>query len=371
MIANWKTLSTTDIQLYKPECTGSGRYILRSEYKNDDCFIQVPLSTIYKCEPTKKLSIGFPNVVDVTDKLQFITKMEEIDTWFHKQLLSIWATQRPNRVTQKKTKKKPTPSDIRWFPFIRWNPAMTNAYCSLSIQQEKIRDEHGKIVIRPYLEVFDRRKERLSIEAVEPYSYAYHIIHIDHIWIYRNGESESAYTAGVQWSVIQTRVYPSIFRMNECFIQEDTRDFPDSVDSLSKTSNANTAIQPTVSKEEHPTYGKYAKMKRMGIPDVAIEHKLKQDGYTLDEFLRWYSSNDTTTYTKKPSPVLPMSPLSVLSGLSSVGGLLSAIKGGNFALKKVSEDTSLSRVIPIQLKDKFTPPSKDELLQVIAKLRKS
>jgi hypothetical protein len=303
-------------------------------------------------------------VVDVPDKLQFVKKMEELDSWFQQQLVSIWTTQKSSRVTQKKTRKKTLPPDIKWFPFIRWNPAKTNAYCSLSVQQEKTRDEQGKIVIRPYLEVFDRRKERLSIETVEPYSYAYHIIHIDHIWIYRNGETDTSFTAGVQWSVIQTRIYPSIFRMNECFIQEDTRDFPNSID-LPKTPSSVRIEPPALSKEEHPTYGKYAKMKRMGIPDVAIEHKLKQDGYTMDEFMKWYSSTSSSAVTANTNKV------PILGGMPAIGGLLSAIRGGNFALKKVSEDTSnMTRIIPVQLKDKFTPPSKDELLQVIGKLRK-
>ena len=79
MITNWKHIAPEDIQLYKPECTGPKRYILRSEYKNDECFIQVPLSMIYRCDIHTKLSIGFPNVCDVPDKLEFVKKMEKID----------------------------------------------------------------------------------------------------------------------------------------------------------------------------------------------------------------------------------------------------------------------------------------------------
>lgn len=395
MITNWKHLTTAEFQLYKPECTGANRYTLRCEYKNDECFIQVPLSTVYRCDSTKKISIGFPNVVDVPDKHRFVKKMEEIDNWFHTQFQAIWKTHLEPTATAtattsappvKKTRKKEVPISIQWFPFIRWNPTRTSAYCSFTIQQEKTRNDQGKIVVRPYLEIFDRRRERLPMEAIEPYSYAYHIIHADHIWVSGDATTRS-YSAGIQWSVIQTRLYPSIFRMNDCFIREDRRDFPDTMDGASASHTPvapplpPSVAPPALSKEEHPVYGKYAKMKRMGIPDGAIEQKIIQDrqclqddgqaGMTLTEFQRWYNGSVSSS-----SPSIPN--VSSRSGagnpMSVMAGLLSAIRGGNVALKKVSDESRIPRnvdsIIPVQLKDKFTPPSANDLLQIISKLRK-
>jgi hypothetical protein len=124
-------------------------------------------------------------------------------------------------------------------------------------------------------------------------------------------------------------------------IREDTTDFPDTVDH-----------KPTLTlpqkKEDHPVFGRYFKMQRMGIPEGAIEHKLRQDGLTIEEFRVFM--NDGTVPSTKPK----------------MNALFASINSGGFSLKKAEK----KEIIPIQVKDKFTPPSKDELQNLISKLKK-
>jgi hypothetical protein len=330
MIIPWNDLDIAKIQLHHPECHGIQRFKMRCEYNNVDCFIQVPLSTIYKCD--KKMSVGFPYFAEQKDKASYIRKMEEIDKWMSGQFTDLWKTINPST---KKRKKTP----IQWTPMIRKN--QHTAYMSFSIQMERIRNQQGKIIVKPIIDVYDRQKKRLGgIEAIEVFSYAYHIIHMDSIWISLD-EENGRWNAGLQWSVVQTRMYPSVFRISECMIREDTTDFPDTVDH-----------KPTLTlpqkKEDHPVFGRYFKMQRMGIPEGAIEHKLRQDGLTIEEFRVFM--NDGTVPSTKPK----------------MNALFASINSGGFSLKKAEK----KEIIPIQVKDKFTPPSKDELQNLISKLKK-
>jgi hypothetical protein len=306
--------------------------------------------------------------------------MEKIDRELQRRTQHIWNELHPppkvipvkKKVLKKTTDVTETAStlhdpSIKWMSFIRWNPAHKTAYCSLTVQQEKTRNDQGKIVTRPYLEVFDRRRQRLTIDVVEPYSYAYHIIHMDHIWILTDDDARTNVSAGVQWSVIQMRIYPSIFRMNDCFIEEDGRDFPQSRDC--KDDGIASTIA-NVNKEDHPTFGKYVKMKRIGIPDVAIRLKIVQDGLNPDEFDKWFCMSASSMTMSSIQSAPPSKPLMQVSMTS----ILSAIRGGGISLKKVSDEdreTSKRRPYGIDaLKDKFAPPSQDELLKVIARLRR-
>jgi hypothetical protein len=328
-------------------------------------------------------------VGDVPDKLEFVKKMEEIDKELQRRTQHIWNELHPPPKVipvKKKVRKKatdvaetastlPDPS-IRWMPFIRWNPTHKTAYCSLTVQQEKTRNDQGKIVTRPYIEVFDRRRQRLTIDVIEPYSYAYHIIHMDHIWILTDSDdiARTNVSAGVQWSVIQMRIYPSIFRMNDCFIEEDRRDFPQSCDHHRHNDDDRIASAiANVNKEDHPTFGKYVKMKRIGIPDVAIRQKIVQDGLNPDEFDKWFCMSASSSMTMLSIPI-PSAPPSKPPMQVPMANILSAIRGGGISLKKVSgEDRETSKRRPSgidALKDKFAPPSQDELLKVIARLRR-
>ena len=330
MIIPWEELHTSHIQLHHPECHGIQRFHMRCEYDRSDCFIQVPLSTIYQCD--KKMTVGFPYFSEQKDKLAFIKKMEEIDKWIASHFADSWKRVNPST---KKRKKVP----INWSPMVRRN--QHTAYLSFSIQMERIRNQQGKIVVKPILDVYDRAKKRLGgIEAVEIYAYAYHIIHMDSVWISYD-EENSRWNAGMQWSVIQSRLYPSIFRVSECLIREDVGDFPDTKDHI--------VAPPTTTNEEHPVFGKYVKMRRMGIPDGAIQMKLMQDGLTMEAFQSFMGG-------KKED--LPKAP--------PMAALFSAIKSGGFSLKKPEK----KEVVPLVVKDKFTPPSKDELLTVLSKLKK-
>jgi hypothetical protein len=334
----WRELNTSKIHVFHPECNGSGRFNLRCEYDNVDCFIQVPLSTIYQCD--KKISVGFPYLADHRDKLAFVRKMEELDKWLCDQFKSLWKTVNPS-IKRKK-------SIINWFPFVRRSGH--TAYMSFHIQMERVKNSQGKIILRPILDVYDRQKTRIgSVESLEPYTFAYHIIHMDCIWVAFD-TNENRWNAGMQWSVVQSRVYPSVFRIGDsCLIREDVDDFPDTKDNIPLP----PPPLPSISREDDPIFGKYVKMRRMGIPDGAIHMKLTQDGLTMVEFERWLNNKMITAPKSAPTP--PMT------------SVLSAIKNGSFALKKAEE-----RLIPValQIKDKFTPPSKDELMSILAKLKK-
>lgn len=335
MIIPWNELQSAKVQVHHPECNGVDRFYMRCEYDNQDCFIQVPLSTIYQCD--KKMSVGFPYFAEHRDKLRFVKKMEELDKWFCDQFTKLWKTMNPS----KKRKKV----SIRWTPFIRRHHH--TAYMSFSIQMEKTRNVQGKIILTPILDVYDRQKNRIGgVESLETMAYAYHIIHMDYIWVSYDTDA-TCWTAGMQWSVVQTRIYPSIFRLseNECIIREEPNDFPDTTEHIKPISPVNLLS------EEHPIYGKYIKMRRMGIPDGAIEIKLKQEGRTMQDFENW-SKTGLSAPPKNDAP--PMS------------ALFSAIKAGGFSLKKAEK----KEIVPIQIKDKFTPPSKDDLLNILQKLKK-
>jgi hypothetical protein len=132
---------------------------------------------------------------------------------------------------------------------------------------------------------------------------------------------------------------------------------------------------------------KYNKMKQLGIPIKAIEHKMIMEGlkrdcikYWMDfQELRLAPSNSQTKVSGPPLPPPPPPPPSPFqtqnrghSSGSSMPGFLKDIMSNNFVLKKRDDNimTTSSKVNTKLIASKFKPPTLQDILNVRSSLRK-
>jgi hypothetical protein len=342
-----RSINTELIHISQPEYVSKNRIHFEFKYDNKTgIFLQTPLSTIY--EINNSILIGFPNINFNQEVNKFISLINTIDDYILTIQKELW--KRIGKNTR----------DKKFYSSCRWNNNKTNIYMKLNLQKEIFRNTNNEIDNRPYLDVYDQNKKKQSINYIEPFSTGYHIIYIDNIWVSPNTKS-----MGLQWYIIQSKIYKNIIKLDECLIQDDDYDKP----FLQPETHCNCCSKKLQQKsssippEEHPTYGRFIKMKRMGIPIDAIKLKLEQENLSFDEFQNIQNN----------IPKLPPATLSI-SHIPSGRPNISANMLMGITLKKATINTvepAKKEIIPLQLKEKYTPPSADELKNILARLKKT
>jgi hypothetical protein len=331
------------IHISQPEYVSTNRIHFELKYNNKTgILIQTPLSTIY--DINNQMQIGFPNYDYNPDVNKFISLIEQIDNYIISIQKELW------KKIGKNTRDK------KYFTSIKWNHNRSNCYMRLSLQKELTRNKDNIVETRTYLDVYDQNKEKKTINYIEPFSTGYHIIYCNNIWVSLNDKS-----MGLQWYVIQSKIYKNILKFTDCLIQDDEYDQSFIKPEIHCTCCSKKQILST-NPEEHPTLGRFIKMKRMGIPIDAIRLKIEQENLSFIEF-------ESLLNNIPKAPTIPSITQSMPSGRPAISAnMLTGI-----TLKKATVNTNEMKkeIIPLQLKEKYTPPSADEIKTILARLKKT
>ena len=152
--------------------------------------------------------------------------------------------------------------------------------------------------------VYDEHKDMQSLDYIEPGCDVYSILWLKNLWL-KNGK------AGLNYTIIQLKVYKPIIYMNKCLIIEDTDIF---------TQEDNKTITPVNTYEDiDPLYKIYFKMKKMGVPIQAIQMKMKLAGHDPTMLTKSIQSSTHSSGIVSISnhTSTRMSPLDLLQGIKN------------------------------------------------------
>ena len=206
--------------------------------------------------------------------------------------------------------------------------------------------------------IYDDKKNLKNIDYLDYGCDAYSIIWLKNIWL-KNDK------VGLNYTIVQLKVYKPIIQINECLIIEDDDIFKHH--SGNDRNDRNDHNDHTASVSIDPMYEKYFKMKKMGVPIRAIKIKMQLEGY--DPVLLNRGSKETYNYVSNETSSKTSSKTSKKSLLSHVD-LLKGIR--NKKLKKIKNKTNkkdLLQKIGIR-KNQNGIPTLEEILQTRKLLKK-
>ena len=344
--------------------------------------------------PTKIPTIPLPNPPNIS--VQQVKKESEVKTIEIK-------GKKPKLVKKKKTsindcKEEKVESVVESAPesispentfqsSIQFNHTKTKAYMFVTIKPD-------------ILSVFNMNREKKSIDYIQSQSSGYCILYLHSLW---NHDMKW----GMNWTCLQTKVYLPYPILDEYMIIDPDEDYPKnhyreqkykpvsseipnvlSIHSSSaETSMTNSNVSGIID-ENHPIYGKFIKMKRVGLPDPVINIKCQQEG------LNWNSIQEMMKGEKKPEdnhnvgitlapppPSMGFPPNPFASAINGAGRgrpMFSADMFANAKLKKVDTDEveRQNKLAKSEKADKlkelnkgFQPPSVDDIQNMLSRLR--
>ena len=351
-VTDWKELDNDMFLICSPEQISDKGHLFEINYNKKDLIIQTPRICLYS-KPKEftynnrkyyQLNICFYNYKFNNEIKEFINKIELLETKIKEKSAILWK----NLGYSNKNKT--------FVSSIGYNKDKSKAYLNLSIQMDNTKNES-------LCTVFDKFKNTQNLDYLIENSTGYCIILLRNIW--RKGLK-----MGLNWVLLQIKVYQPITALKECLIDDPDENNPNNHYEIARFNTSSVPKPPiniplppimpilTVNKEEHPIYGKYVKMKRMGIPDGAITSKCLMDNINYNDFLNFF--NDTpSSSSSAPKPAFSLSNISA--------GLLQSVK-----LKKASENDAANKKIKINIDNPsgFKPPTSDDLMKIINKLKK-
>lgn len=259
-----KSFDVSNITFKKPERVGKNSFMCKLHYEKQKRIIfQTPkLHVPYVPTVYRHKNFVFYKLCLEADRLKFdksvqqlFKQIEHIDRFIKSRASMLW-----EKIGYSKRGKKFKNS-------VFYNDEKTRGYLYTSIQVYQRK---------PVLSIFDAYKEPQGYDYLIPESRAYSLIWLDNVWMKSN-------KMGLNWVVLQMKVYLPIYKLDFCFIEE-----PDT-----------TASDAGVALYKHPVYQKYFKMKKMGVPVASIQHKLRMDGLDASIILK----NETDT-VPLPSSVM-------------------------------------------------------------------
>lgn len=279
IVTNYKEISATNLTLYKPIKIKHDLYKLALRYKNVPLVIQTPKVHVFNSPKMNnyggKLTINF-GYSDIEEKKIFGEKIRHIEKFIQSSL---------HRILKQYASKNFSSSKLR--ESLYSNTDKTNLYMNLHIDKKIIS-------------IYDPFKNEQNINYISSNSNLINIIYADSIWV-----KENEY--GIRWCLLQSKVFPSIEKLEECIIEDKYEDEPhkhyyniSAVNTVDNPLPVNTKNDVDTNKENHAVYGKYAKMKRLNIPIERINQKLLMDGLNPDEFRDFMEGKQINTEVKKP-----------------------------------------------------------------------
>ena len=150
---------------------------------------------------------------------------------------------------------------------------------------------------------------------------------------------------GLNWCIIQTKIFKTIIELDECIIEDEYEDTP------LKHYYAPTEKSVKHADESHPQLGKYVKMKRLGVPQNTINFKLSLDNIDPELFQK-YLNTGLFINPKKIQNRIPVHQASMFSSVKLKSG-------SSRKLNPCKPLTKSNQCIPTEV----------ELNNIIAKLR--
>jgi hypothetical protein len=213
------------------------------------------------------------------------------------------------------------------------------------------------------IQVYDKRMNPISMSSLYPYDKVKVIMRIDHVWI-------TKFTYGVCAYLIQIL----------------------NLDAISENFDK-PLLTPSTDEENHhvmssDAFERFSKMLKVGIPANAVRQKMTLEGFDESEISRFLCRvpmdqnrvQQTTLMKSTPPPPPPRlpppppPPPAPLSSANPMAGVLSAIKGGLFKLKKATTTNASSnggsKVVLKGVDTSRRVPSLTEILAAKNKLKK-
>ena len=248
-----------NFNIYKPITCSYKTALFRVKYGNELFFIQTPKIVIYS--PPKlykgvyKLGLCFTNYKLDPVTYKFVKTLLKIDSYFKTNSVKLWKT-------------LPDTHSHKWVSFIRFNTSDTNAYLDVTIQSTPNS---------PILSVYDHNKIKRTIDYITKFSDSINIITLKNVW-------QAGSKMGLNWCIIQTKVFKTIIELDECIIDDEYETTP------SKHYYVPVAKSVKPPDESHPQLGKYVKMKRLGVPLNTINLKLSLNNISPELFQKYLNT---------------------------------------------------------------------------------
>ena len=252
-----------NITFSRPEYISKNTVLFNVKYNSKKFIIQtpkllIPVKPIYNTTNNyKSCSIKFNaynyNFCSITKT--FIKNIESIDKYIKSKSSHFW-----EKCGLSKNNKKFVNTIQNTIQNNRTTPSF---YCDAQFYRNEA-----------ILPIFDHNKNKQSFDYLIPYSKAYSLIMLESVWV-------KSRKIGLNWTVLQMKVYLPIYKINECLIkdEEELEEIYKSNTGLTKnnTQDENTKSN-TILVKTHPNYIKYFNMKRFGVPDIIIKTKMNNDG---------------------------------------------------------------------------------------------
>ena len=183
--------------------------------------------------------------------------------------------------------------------------------------------QYNKIIM---CDIYDENKKKQNVQYIQPGSNAYAILWLKNIWLKDN-------KVGLNYIVVQLKVYKNIIYTNKCLIIEDN-DICAQTHPIHQTQQLPEPKHKSIM-EVDPLYRTYVKMLKMGVPKRAVQMKMKMNGLDptiLDKIGTCSHSNkyNTSIQNNLNSNILP---IDLLSGIKHT--ILKKVKKNKKNKKKI------------------------------------
>jgi hypothetical protein len=158
------------------------------------------------------------------------------------------------------------------------------------------------------LSIFDPYKNKQSIDYIIPQSSAICLVCPKCVWKSHN-------KLGINWVLVQTKIFQPIIKLDQCLIMDDFEDNPvlhyhsnNSPDN--KINSPRPKLQDTNNDGFEKKYDKFIKMKKMGIPIGAIEIEMtKFPDHSIKEFKNHFGiEDDNIPLNPRPKIIIKKNP---------------------------------------------------------------
>ena len=347
---NAAILTDIDIDFSKltigfPEQIGNDSHFCEIKYNKKELIFQTPKIQFYSSAYKNKcLSISFNNYSN--NRNSFIEKLDLLEKVLKKNSKYLLDKISAN-VVQKE-----------FIQSIKFSEDKTKVFLNLNLQIDK-----GI----PIVSIYDKNKNKVDLDYITDGSTGYCIIYLRGIWRKDN-------RMGLSFILVQSKVYLPIYRLDECIILDPDIENPilhyHNLVINKPTENTPNKSKPIVkeNREEHPIYGKYIKMKRMGIPEPAIAIKCSSEGIDFKEFLAYMSGE----------PIIDKKPIANALAIPQSINKINPMMLQSIQLKKISKEElelqkqkNIMSRLKIENPSGFKPPSSNDLISILKKLKKT
>lgn len=303
-----------------------------------------------------QLTLCFYNYDCSQETRDFIDKCIQLEEWVFQQT--------KNRITPEQ------PAEPTFQPSIVFNPTKTKAYMFVSLKPDVST-------------IYDTKRQKQSPDYIIAQSSGYCILYLHSLW------NHNSLKWGFNWTCLQAKVYHPYPTLQSYMIQDPDEETPDNhyrePSTTQQPSHPPILTPPTpeptpaspVIDESHPTYGKFIKMKRVGLPEPVIRIKCQQEGYNWDDIMKLsQSSTSIPLPVSVPSPPPPPSiSMGPPAGMGRGGPLFTSDMFSKVTLKKAEPakptvENSKKNVQHLKsLNNGFQPPSLHDIQNMLSKLR--